>query len=177
MGIGNRKGVNALSIRAIAEQIEYSPAGLYEYFGSKEEIIQAVCNQGHERLLAALLLVDKSLPASEYLIALGHAYINFALRYPDYYLLMFANAPEYNLAGIGSEGSGYGVLLEAIRRGVAEGVFKRRENYGVEAMGYHAWALVHGIAMLRITYLRDYPADFETADHETLLSFSRGLAC
>ncbi|NJN55580.1 MAG: helix-turn-helix transcriptional regulator, partial [Anaerolineae bacterium] len=31
------QGADALSIRAIAEQIDYSPAGLYEYFGSKEE--------------------------------------------------------------------------------------------------------------------------------------------
>lgn len=173
----NEKGLDALSVRAIAEQIDYSPAGLYEYFGSKEEIIQTVCQQGHERLLAALLRVDQTLPPSDYVTALGHAYIGFALRYPDYYLLMFANAPEYSFAGMQSEGSGYVVLLEAIRRGVEEGVFKTREKYGVEAMAYHAWALVHGIAMLRITYLRDYAADFATADHEALLSFNRGLTC
>lgn len=175
--IVNRNGVGALSIRGIAEQIDYSPAGLYEYFGSKEEIVQTVCQQGHERLLAAMLQVDNSLAADEYLTALGHAYINFALQYPDYYLLMFANVAEYSLSGMMSEGSGYRVLLEAIRRGVEEGVFKTHGSYGVEAMAYHAWALVHGIAMLRTTYLRDYSADFDAADHEALLSFKRGLTC
>ena len=36
------EGPAALSMRALADRIDYSAAGLYEYFGSKEEIIAAV---------------------------------------------------------------------------------------------------------------------------------------
>ena len=42
-------------------------------------------------------------------------------------------------------------------------------------MAYAAWTLVHGMAMLRITALRGYPADLNTADHQVLLNFMRGL--
>ena len=34
-----KDGIDGLSTRGIADAIDYSPAGLYEYFGSKEEII------------------------------------------------------------------------------------------------------------------------------------------
>ena len=35
----HEQGPDKLSMRAIADRIDYSPAGLYEYYGSKEEII------------------------------------------------------------------------------------------------------------------------------------------
>ena len=79
-------GVDALSIRAIAERIDYSPAGLYEYFGSKEEIVAAVCAQAFERFTRRLAQVDTTLPITEYILELGLSYIDFALRNPDSFL-------------------------------------------------------------------------------------------
>ena len=64
----HEKGVDGLSIRAIADKIDYSPAGLYEYYGSKEEIIAALCMQGLERFGRHLASVDRSLPTEEYMI-------------------------------------------------------------------------------------------------------------
>jgi hypothetical protein len=42
-------------------------------------------------------------------------------------------------------------------------------------MGYAAWSLVHGAAMLRITALRPYPIELAAFDDETLRNFMRGL--
>ncbi len=52
-----QNGPAALSMRSLAERIDYSPAGLYEYFSSKEEIISAVCDEGQRMLYAAWTLV------------------------------------------------------------------------------------------------------------------------
>ena len=87
------QGIDALSMRGIADAIDYSPAGLYEYFGSKEEIVYAVIGQGFERFTRALQSVDGSLPAAEYMVEMGMAYIDFATRNPDFFLLMFTTAP------------------------------------------------------------------------------------
>lgn len=171
------QGADGLSIRAIAERIEYSPAALYEYFGSKEEIMAAVCGQGHERLTQAMTAVDPTLPAPKYLMAIGQAYITFAMQNPEHYLLMFTNpafagSPE----DIRASDSSFTLLLAAVQRGLDEGVFKERPKYGLMEMAYTAWAIVHGIAMLRLTYLTNYdPFDFDTADHEALRSFTNGL--
>ena len=54
MQVVRQKGVEALSIREIVGRIDYSPSGLYEYFSSKEEIIQELVDEGFARLTARL---------------------------------------------------------------------------------------------------------------------------
>ena len=171
-----QQGAGQLSMRAIAERIDYSAAGLYEYFNGKEEIIQALATQGHRRLRDHLLQVAPDLAPADYLLALGLAYIEFARANPDYYLLMFTTPPSpITLKGMLSESSSYPVLLEAIRRGLEAGVFKPRPGYGQPEMAYSSWALVHGIAMLRIAYPVDLSVDLEVTDREALRAFGRGL--
>lgn len=172
----SQEGVSELSIRAIAQRIDYSPAGLYEYFGSKEEIVQALCAQGHERLRDYLLQVNQSLSPDKYLMELGKAYINFARSNPDFYLLIFTNKPgPIESEGMSSESSSYSVLLKAISRGLEAGVFKARPGFGLQEMAYAAWSLVHGIAMLRITFLKDFPEDLDKADLGALRALILGL--
>jgi hypothetical protein len=108
------------------------------------------------------------------------AYIRFALENPDYFLLMFTVVPPDASGGIPTEellegDSSFHILLRAIHRGIAEGVFRVRAGFGLMEMAYAAWAIVHGIAMLRVTSLRGYPMDFDAADGPALLSFIRGL--
>ena len=44
------KGPDKLSLREVARRIDYSPAGLYEYFGSKDELVEAACSEADRRL-------------------------------------------------------------------------------------------------------------------------------
>jgi len=178
------EGPEALSMRALAERIDYSPAGLYEYFASKEEIVGAVCEQGQGYLYEAMSEVSPDLTPAEYLYLIGIAYIQFALEHPDYFLLMFTVAPPAEMAGMTEEqvreimhqeGSAYGILLRAIQRGIQSGDFRTRPGFGLDEMAYAAWTLVHGIAMLRTTALRHFPADLSASDRQTLLNFMRGL--
>ncbi len=177
-------GIDALSMRALADRIDYSPAGLYEYFGSKEEIVAAMCEQGQSYLYEAMAAADPALPPADYLYAIGQAYIRFALEHADYFLVMFTAAPPPDMAGATEEAvqelmqeehSPYGLLLQAIQRGIDAGAFRTRPGFGRHEMGYAAWTLVHGIAMLRITALRTYPADLAPADDQALRNFMRGL--
>lgn len=177
-GIISRKGVEALSIRSIADAIDYSPAGLYEYFGSKEEIILAVVEQGFARFTRALEAVDPKLPAREYVRAVGLAYIDFAVDHPEFFVLMFTTAPLADLfdevkqppqdqahaaESLKAEPS-FAVLYHAIERCVTEGLFPVRPGYGVFEMALTAWSHVHGVAMLRVTNFRHIPADFRAIE-------------
>jgi AcrR family transcriptional regulator len=182
----NEKGIDGLSIRAIAERIDYSPAGLYEYFGSKEEIIGALCQQGNRRLAAYVAAVDKKLPFFDYLVEIGLAYVEFAVQNPDFFLLIFTTMPvstgsvasieEWMESGAMSEDSSFVILVKAIERGVREGVLRVRPGMGVLEMAFAAWSTVHGIAMLRVTALRSLEADFAVIARETLTAFGKGLA-
>ena len=173
------KGADGLSMRALAHRIDYSPAGLYEYFGSKEEIITAVCTTGHQRLWQYMSRVDPTLLPEEYLLQLGLAYIAFAVQNRDHFLLMFSvlqdDSREKTAVEIMAGDSSYGLLLKALHNGIEAGIFHTRPNYGLAEMGFNAWALVHGLAMLRLTHLQAYKSDFDSADRQALITFIQGI--
>jgi AcrR family transcriptional regulator len=171
----SEQGPEQLSMRALAERIDYSPAGLYEYFSSKEDILHAVCLDGHQQLTAAIRAVDAALPPAEYLIRIGLAYVRFAVSNPQTYLLMFTNAPSGDVvSGLLDEVSSYPILRQAIRDGLDQGIFKTRAGFGLQEIAYAAWGIVHGLAMLRITTLRETPIPPD-ADENALVIFTRGL--
>ena len=170
-------GIDSLSMRAIADRIDYSAAGLYEYFGSKDEIITAVCLQGDERLRQSMGRVDTSLPPMHYLIEIGLAYIDFATTNPDHFMLMFASGLEAP-AEIQDrpEASSFDILVSAITRGVEAGVFLPRVGFGLMDMAFMAWSVVHGISVLRVTQFSQIPYDFRVADREVLKTAVYGLS-
>lgn len=180
LDIVRAEGLAGLSMRALAERTDYSAAGIYEYFDNKDDILQAVSEEGHERLASEMRLADPNQPVLDYLRALGICYIRFALENPDHFLVMFTKAPP---AGPGNEPAvealpeepSFAILLGAIRRGIEEGVFKTQPGFGLMEMAYISWAAVHGMAMLRLTNLRGYPMDFDAADRAALERFIRGL--
>ena len=83
------KGADGLSLREIAQRIDYSPAGLYEYFNSKDEIIAAVCVEELEQFSTYLNRVPTGLPPAERIIQLGQAYLDFARNYPEQFVFIF----------------------------------------------------------------------------------------
>ncbi len=170
-------GIDSLSMRAIADRIDYSAAGLYEYFGSKDEIITAVCLQGDERLRQNMGRVAASLSPMDYLIEIGLAYIDFAVTNPDHFMLMFASGLEAP-AEIQDrpEESSFDILVSAIARGVEAGVFLPREGFGLMDMAFMAWSVVHGISVLRVTQFSQLPYDFSAADREVLKTAVYGLS-
>ena len=185
----NQQGPAAVSMRGLAQAIDYSPAGLYEYFDSKEEIISEVCHQGHLRLTEYLSRVDTTVPVLSYLIELGLAYIDFAVNNADYFLLMFTTAAgeadaaseheegmEQILERMHKEGSSFPILLAGIQRAIEEGEFATSPERGLLELAYGHWAIVHGMAMLRVTAIRGVPLDYAKADRATLEVFNRGEA-
>ena len=143
------EGPGALNMRALAERSDYSAAGLYEYFGGKDEIIAEVCQQGHERLASHMRRADASLPVVDYLYEIGIGYIRFALENPDYFLLMFTVVPPGPSADFcAGEAAGRGLVVShparrhppRDRRGrVPDATRFRPDGDGVHGVGHRAW--------------------------------------
>lgn len=171
------KGPDELSMRSLAERIDYSPSGLYEYFDSKEQILETVCEEGHGMLAQAMRQVDETLPPDAYLLEIGQVYVDFAAANPALFRLMFSNIPaEPPDPALISNRSSYLVLIEAIQRGIASGVFLQREGFGLHEMAFAAWSMVHGIAMLQM-YMKDLLPGFEASKQQALFALGRGLMC
>lgn len=176
-------GPEALSIRAIADRIDYSPAGLYEYYGSKEEIISALCWEGHRMLKRSMAQVPLNLPPDEYMLEIGMTYIHFALQNPEYFLLIFSISTTRVQGGTAiqppaemvEDDSSFPLLLNGVQRAMESGVIKYLPGLGLFETAYTFWAIVHGAAMLRITNLTDLQVDFDPADRAMITAYIRGM--
>jgi AcrR family transcriptional regulator len=83
------EGWSAVSIRKIAERIEYSPPMVYEYFDDKEALLRAIKGEAFGRLLGKMQRErEKATDATEALYAIGRAYLEFAFANPAIYRMM-----------------------------------------------------------------------------------------
>jgi AcrR family transcriptional regulator len=157
-------GVDQLSLRGVAARAGFSPAGLYEYFDGKDALVAALAADVAAKLDARLVAVPATLPPPRRLIRLGLAYLAFARDCPEDYLLLFARLSA-SRSGPDQPASGaYGRVLAAAQAGLDDGSLRATRGDDAEELAYGLWALVHGMAMLQLTHLKGYPADFEAAD-------------
>jgi AcrR family transcriptional regulator len=85
------EGYRNVSMRKIAERIEYSPAAIYSYFPSKDDIFFALAEEGFRILasgLAAMHAIDDPL---ERLRRGLWGFYEFSKEYPQYFELMFVD--------------------------------------------------------------------------------------
>ena len=144
-------GIENVSLRRIAEKIEYSPASIYSYFKDKSEIIMALHNEGFEKLYALQLSLDGIDDPLEKLMQMGRIYINFALENPDYYDLMFIakgigdKICEKNEWKAGERS--YNYLRENVKQCIEQEYLIKSD---VDAVTFVFWSIVHGMASLII---------------------------
>jgi AcrR family transcriptional regulator len=84
-------GYQEVSIRKIAERIEYSPAAIYSYFPSKDDIFFALAEEGF-RLLFSYGASPRPVVAGDPLDAIRAMfwrYYEFSKEHPEYFALMF----------------------------------------------------------------------------------------
>lgn len=147
------EGFHRVSMRAIAEQIEYTPGALYSYFKDKDEILHALHEQGFQMLQERLAVVARSLSPFERLRQMGRVYLRFALDNPEYYDLMFVSDATIDRA-LEREGEDWRPGREAYDL-LRQQVVVCQETgslppHDLEAATFALWAMVHGIASLVI---------------------------
>lgn len=87
--IAAAEGWQAVTIRKVAEKIEYSAPTIYEYFDSKEAILAEEMREGFRLLLADLEAArDAHSDPREGLRAMGQAYWGFVWTFPELYQAM-----------------------------------------------------------------------------------------
>jgi AcrR family transcriptional regulator len=86
------EGYRNVSMRKIAERIEYSPAAIYSYFPSKDDIFFALAEEGF-RLLSGFGMKAFEHSTDPYTrLRLGlWAFYEFSKVYPQYFELMFTD--------------------------------------------------------------------------------------
>jgi AcrR family transcriptional regulator len=85
------EGYQNVSIRKIAEKIEYSPAAIYGYFPSKDDIFLALAEEGFRLLFACGQDREPETPSIDSLRAGLLRFYEFSKTHPEYFALMFVD--------------------------------------------------------------------------------------
>lgn len=90
LGVLEREGSQALSMRAVAAELQVAPNALYRYFPGKAELVAALAEAGSQILLEALRAASAGQPPLLALRALARAYLDFARARPALYQVKMA---------------------------------------------------------------------------------------
>lgn len=149
------RGFEEISIRSIAEAIEYSPATIYLYFKDKNEIVHALHQNGFKLLNEYFKDLANVADPFERLLQMGKAYIGFATENPGTYELLFMRSePMEHIASClddhWMEGdSAFGSLLQTIEQCQSKGDF---EKFDPQYLAMMIWSSIHGLCSLRISH-------------------------
>jgi AcrR family transcriptional regulator len=163
------QGLDAVSMRQIAETLGCSPMTPYRYFRNKDDILAAVRASAFDRFAASLegavIKAGDDLSAAGQ--AVGQAYVHFALDDPEGYRLMFdVSQPHPDC---------YPDLMRAITRArrtmttaiealVEAGIF----HGNPELLGLAFWSAMHGLVMLHLAGKLPGEPEFETIRSEIM---------
>jgi AcrR family transcriptional regulator len=140
-------GLDRLSLREAARKAGVSHQAPYYYFAGREAILAAIAGEGFEKLGRALMraATDAGEPGKA-VEAMGRAYVDFAIRHPAYFQVMFRGDtvpldryPEARRR----EDEAFGCLVEGIDKAFAGEPAETRQTIAIAA-----WAMVHGLATL-----------------------------
>ena len=142
------EGFRNVSMRKIAERIEYSPAAIYSYFPSRDDIFVALFEEGFHLMDAQPDGADADGDPLQALRAMFLGYYRFARQHPQYFELMFLDrtVPQFC-----EQWEKFDFMLEKMNEAVA--VVQRGIDAGVLPAGtdpvaaFHVlWGAIHGPA-------------------------------
>lgn len=88
--IALQDGWQAMTIRKVADRIEYSPPTIYEYFAGKEDILFELYLEGFRQLALTLQAARESVEDQrERLVNMAEAYWDFAMEHLELYQVMY----------------------------------------------------------------------------------------
>ncbi len=138
-----RDGEDRISMRQLAEKIEYSPGTIYLHFRSKEALLNALVEESFAKLSRALQRTRREDPLETLHLGLK-AYVHFGLRHLNDYHFAFMRPPK---PGPYRTHDAFEYLRECVRRCVEAGLFR---NVDVETAAQVLWAGAHGLTSLLI---------------------------
>lgn len=143
------EGLQALSLREVARRAGVSHQAPYHHFSDREAILAAVVEEGFGKLGAALrAALDPSTPLRARTVAVGLAYVDFALAHPGHFKVMFRPelVPLHKHDSAREAGDdAFGVLQQLVALH-APG----RKGAAAEVASSLHWAVVHGLAVLLV---------------------------
>ena len=154
-----REGYERLSMRRVAERIDYSPTAIYLHFKDKQDLVFSLCDETFAKLVHELETLPQEFPDPLVRLRKGlERYIAFGLKHPDHYLPAFVLPPPEDLdpkrrrETMSPDSNGLKALA-CLRDCIADGVRARKlRKVDPDLAARAAWAAIHGITSLLIVH-------------------------
>ena len=155
-----KEGYGAVTMRRIAEKIEYSPTAIYGHFADKDALIHELAARDFLELAHQFARLAKINDPIERFTKIGPVYVEFGLAHPNHYQLMFMTPRPISGAAADRIFNGdpaqdaYAFLKHTAAEAIASGRL-RSEYKDPELLAQAAWASVHGVVSLHIAKRND----------------------
>lgn len=167
-------GYEKVSLRNIADEIEYSPATIYLYYKDKNELLFALHQLGFAKMVEEFQPLLELTDPFEKLVEMGRSYIRFAVENPELFDLMFImTAPMDKLDQEDwVEGDrAFGLLVEVVQGCIDAGVFQKHD---VRSTAMMIWSGIHGYTAL---FLWKRLGMFPECDRQSIMDDAFNLFC
>jgi AcrR family transcriptional regulator len=150
------EGVESVTMRRIADRIEYSPTAIYFHFRDKEALLAELCDCDFRSFAHGFAEIARIADPIARLRAAGAAYVSFGLNNPNHYRLMFMTpkTAESTIAKGNPEEDAYAFLKVIVAELMAKGFF-RDELIDIDLAAQTIWSGVHGLVSLEIAKCKD----------------------
>ena len=155
------EGIEKVSMRKIAEKIGYSATTLYHHFPDKDAMLLAICEADFLALRGGFEKIAQIVDPLDRLRSLGLAYVEFALKHPSHYRLMFMT-PHLHQMDLDTERlrkgnpdqDAYAFLRQTVAAVIEAGLF-REEYRDPDLVAQVMWSGVHGVVALHLVMSKD----------------------
>jgi AcrR family transcriptional regulator len=144
------EGWSALSMRKIADQIDYTAPIIYGYFENKEAILQELTRQGYRILSKKVIEArEQHTDPARQLEAMWMSYWDFAFEHQAYYQLMYGVEMDccQMEKQIAEAETATDLLNSSLEKLIAEG---KDPDADPCRRFYTFWAVVHGLISLNL---------------------------
>jgi AcrR family transcriptional regulator len=160
------EGYEGVSMRRVADMIEYSPTAIYVHFTDKLELFRELCMQDYSRLAEVFQSSAMPIDPIKRLIQIGRTYMEFGMNFPNHYKFMFMmphppiEPDEEQCEQRGNpELDAYAFLKWAVQQAI-DAKRLREQLHDAELVSQTLWAAVHGVISLNIAKCSDAWVDW-----------------
>ncbi|KJV07147.1 TetR/AcrR family transcriptional regulator [Methylocucumis oryzae] len=168
-------GYDAVTMRRIADAIDYSPTTIYLYFKDKDALIRELCRIDGASLAEAFQKVAAEANPLQRLRAIAKIYVDFGIQHPNHYRLLFMttrlNEAEYlpEMGHGNPETDGYELLLNTFNQAIAQQLLLPH-LVDAHLLAQAFWASVHGIVAIHLTIYGDPWVEWRSSEAITELT-------
>lgn len=137
------RGPSFLNVREIARRSNVSAPALYHHFPNKEAIALGLVEQGAAEVAEHLVVGNRT---SNNLLEAGEAYVNFALKNPALYRLMFGEGFSRSSHAAGAVRGLKKLAFNKIKNHLGS----RMDEPALTHTAFFLWSLAHGLSLLLI---------------------------